>query len=204
MRNFHPKTLVLIAVLITITVVLVGAAIFISGNKGTGPAVTQQAVPTPVEKTALVYFSPDSLNLSQGTTSASVDIFADSGKGSITGVQTEIEYDPTVVTNVRVLPPDDATSLFGPAGSYNTLFTDVTTPGKVSFALGILPNGTPAKGIGSVGKISFNVLKTKPLTELLFTTETLVTSPESQESVLDYTTPLTIQLQSTAATSPAL
>lgn len=195
MGNFHPRTLVLIGVLVTISVILVGIAVWTNGGKTNLPAVTQKIAPVTVEKTAVVFFSSESLDLSQGSSSATVDVFANSGKGSITGVQAEIEYDPTVVTNLRILPPDDSTSLFGPVGSYNTLFTDTKTPGKASFALGILPNGTPATGKGSVGKISFNVLRNKPSTEIIFGKETIVTSREIQESVLDYTTPLTIQLQ---------
>lgn len=205
MSNFHPKTLVLIGILITITVVLVGTALSLNTSKTKGPAVTQRVILPSVKKTALVYFSPNSLNLSQGTASATVDVYADSGKESITGVQADIQYDPTVITNVRVLPPDNTMSLFGPTGSYNTLFTDTKTPGKISFAVGILPNGSPASGKGSVGKITFRVLRSKPTTEVLFTNDTIVTSPNAQESVLDHTTPLTVQLQSVAITSsPAL
>jgi hypothetical protein len=201
--NFHPRTLVLIGVLVTVTVFLLILAVWLSGGKKTGPAVTRQTEEkTVVEKTATVYFLPETLNLSQSTTSsATVDIYADSGRGSITGVQAGIDYDPTVITNVNLLPPDDQTSLFGPAGSYNTLFTDTKTPGKISFAIGILPNGNPAKGKGSIGKITFTVNKSKPSTEILFNTETVVTTQNVKESVLDYTTSITIQLQSVAATS---
>lgn len=204
MSNFHPRTLVLIGVLVTVVVVLLGASIWNATKKGSGPALTQQNTVDKVEKTAIVYFSPESMDLSSGTSSATVDVNVNSGKGKITAVQAEIQYDPTVIRNVRVLPPDDQNSLFGVAGSYTTLFNDTQTPGKISFALGILPTGNPVSGTGSVGKISFNVLRSKPFAEFMFTNETVVTSSKTQESILDYTTPLTIKLQSTPASSSGL
>lgn len=196
MRNIPGKTLVLIAILITLTVVLLGIAISIGRKSATRQVVTLSPTPQMVEKTAEIYFSPSSLDLSVGSSSATVDIIANTGKSPVTGVQVDISYNPSLISNVRVLPPDDNLSLFGPASSYTTLFTDTKTPGKVSFALGINPTDSPKTGKGSVGKISFSVVKgATPTAELSFGEGTIVTSKETQESILDSTFPLTIKLR---------
>lgn len=194
MKTIPGKTLILIGFLITLTVVLLGLAIFASGNK---KSATTQIVPSPtVIKTASIAFMPSALDISLPTTSsATVDIVANTNGAPITGAQVEVKYDPTVITNVKLLPPT-ATSLFGAVGNYVTLFSDAKALGKASFAVAIQPNGTPVNGTGSIGQISFTVIKNlKPETQMIFGTGTVVTSKTTQSSVLESTTPLTIKLQ---------
>ncbi len=198
MRNIPGKTLILIAVLVTLTVVLLGIAIKL-GNKA--PVERRMITLSPtrsVEKTAVISFSPSNLDLTLVTTpSATVDIVAMTGKNPITGAQVDISYDPKVITNVAVLPPEATTSLFGKLGSYTNLFTDTKTPGRISFALAINPNGNPVIGAGSIGKISFTVIKgATPTATMRFEGQgTLVTARTAQDSVLKSTTPLTIKLR---------
>lgn len=191
MRNIHPKTLVLIGILVTLAVVLLGIAIKISGTPKSfmpGPKIT----PTPtIEKTASITFSPSTLDLA-ASTSGSVEVIVTTGKNPITGAQAQIIYDPTVITNVTLTPP--ANSLFGTPGSYANLFTN-NEPGSLTFAVAINPSSTEVTGTGSVGTISFTVLKTKPETQITFGGSTAVTSTASMNSILNTTTPLVIKLQ---------
>lgn len=194
-KNIPGKTLILIGALITLTVVLLGIAIWAGGKSGKS-AVTIAPTPT-VVKTATISFAPNILDLSLPTTSsATVDMVTSTGVNPITGVQVDVVYDPTVITNVKLLPPVAASSLFGPAGNYITLFSDTKILGKVSFAVAINPTGTPVTGTGSIGQITFTVIKNlKPQTQMIFGAGTIVTSKAVQTSVLNTTTPLTIKLQ---------
>lgn len=198
MLNIPGKTLVLIGGLITLTVVLMGVAIWTASKSSQKPATTSiVATPAPtVPKTAVLSFSPASLNMAAATTpSASIEVMVDTMGAPITGAQFEIDYDPTVVTNVVFLPPDDANSLLGPAGSYRTLFVDSKTPGKIVVAQAVSETAAPVNGTGSVGKLTFTVVKgVKPTTQLQFGKESIVTSDQTSSSILKSTTPATIQL----------
>lgn len=197
MLNIPTKTLILIGVLITVAVFLLALAVSLSGGKR-AVTVTNLSAPTPtsVEKTATVSFSPTILDLSKvGSTSAAVNVMAAAGKTPVTGVQVEILYDPTVITSVKMLPPDLTNSLFGEATNYITLFTDTKTPGKFMTAVAINLSGTPVSGMGSIGKLSFTVVKSMPQTQISFGKKTIVTARTTQESILNFTTPLTIKLQ---------
>ncbi len=197
MRNVHPKTLILIGVLVTLAVVLLGVAIRLSGTpNNTIPGTTQITPTVSVEKTASVAFSPTTLNLPAASTSGSVEVIVTTGNNSITGAQVEINYDPTVIQNVEVEAPDVTNSLLGAPGTYTNLFTDTTTPGKIVFARAIGLSGQEVNGTGSIGKISFTVVRgTQAATELTFGTETAVTTTKTTESILNTTTPLVITLQ---------
>lgn len=192
MRNIHPRTLVLIGILVTLAVVLLGVAIKLTGTEKRfmpGPKIT----PTPtIEKTAEITFSPSTLDLA-ASTSGSVEVMVTTGKNPITGAQVQILYDPTVITNVELAPPA-ANSLMGPPGSYTNLFTD-DTPGSLTYAVAINPSSPEVSGTGSIGTISFTVLKTKPETQFTFGKSTAVTSTASMNSILNTTTPLVIKLQ---------
>lgn len=198
MKNIPGKTLILIGALITLTVVLLGTAIWSGGAQKKSTTTTIPSTVTPkVEKTATISFSPSFLDLSLPTDfSTTVDIIASTMNAPITGAQAEVTYDPTVITNVKLLPPDASSSLFGPSGNYITLFSDTKTPGKASFAIAINPTGSAVIGVGSIGQISFSVIKDeKSQTQMTFGSKTIVTSKTTQSSVLNATSPLTIKLQ---------
>lgn len=199
MRNIPGKTLLLIGVLITATVVLLGFALYMVTKQKSQPATTIVAVsPTPpVPKTAVVSFSPTLLSFPQGSSSSAViDITTNTGESSITGAQIEVDFDPQVITNVKYVPADAQNSLLGLPGAYITLFIDTKTPGKIVFANALSASATPVNGTGSVGKISFTVIKgVKPSTILTLGPETKVTTTTTQESILKSTTPLTVNLQ---------
>lgn len=198
MLNLPRKTLVLIGVLATLAILLLIIAIKVGNSPQTIPKLVG-TTPTPaVEKSATVAFSPSFIDLSSGTTSAvTVDIVATSGKQSLTGVQVNLVYDPKVVTNIQLLPPDPVTSLFGPIGTYANLFTDNKTgSGALTFAIAINPTQNPVTGTGSVGRLSFSVLRgADAQTAITFGSKTAVTTAGIQQSILLSSTPLTVKIQ---------
>lgn len=198
MRNIHPKTLILIGILVTLAVVLLGIAIRLSGTSQntTIPGTTQVQPTMAVEKTATIAFSPETLTMSPASTSGSVDVLVTTGSNPITGAQVEITYDPEVITNVEVENPDTSNSLLGAPGTYTNLFTDIETPGKIVFARAIGLTSKEVSGTGSIGKISFTIIPgAQPTTQMTFGPETAVTTTATTESILNTTTPLTITLQ---------
>lgn len=131
---------------------------------------------------------------------------AGSDTQKITGVQTEIVYDPAVVTNVKLLPPTADTALFK-AGSLQLFNSNDPVKGVLSYAVAINLDGTGVTGTGSIGQLSFTVIKgTVPTTAITFGGNTIVTSEGVQGSILKTSTPLTIQIAAPTATSssPAL
>lgn len=199
-KRFSPRTLILIGVLAIIAVILIFFALQMNSNQpvqtpnGNNGAQTQPT--STVEKTATVAFSPTNVNMVTST-SATVDIVVTAGNTPITGAQVEIAYDPTVIRNPRILPPDSANSLFGTATSFIELFNDVNTEtNTINYAIGIQPSGNPVVGAGSIGKLTFTVVRgTTPTSQITFGEGTAVTVQGAQESVLSTTTPLTITLQ---------
>lgn len=198
MRNIPGKTLVLICVLITLTVVLVGIAVWVSGKKQyTALTTTQTPTPT-ITKTATIAFSPASLDMTGvASSTASVDLIAASNGTPISGAQVELQYDPKVITNVKVLPPDAANSLFGAPANYFQLFADTKTPGDITYAIAIQPAGQPANGTGSIGKVTFSVVKdgATPNAAISFGKGTIITTKGTKGSVLNSAIPLAVRLK---------
>lgn len=196
-KNTHPKTLILIGILVTLAVVLLGIAIRLTGTPENRIPGTVEQTPTPtVAKTSLIMFSPATLTVPSASRSGNVEVMVDTSGSPITGAQVEITYDPAIITNVEVESPDPSNSLFGAPGTYTNLFTDTTTPGKITFARAIALNGQEINGTGSIGKISFTIAPTATgSTEMTFGPDTVVTSTSTTESVLNSTTPLRITLQ---------
>lgn len=193
MRNIPPKTLVLIGVLVTLAVVLLGVAIKFAGNPQNLTPSTLRPTPT-IEKTAEVSFTPSIVDLTGTSSSASVEVVTATGKNPITGVQVELIYDPTVISNVRLTPPT-TNSLLGNPGSYITLFTD-NKPGSFTYAVAISPTAQEVTGTGSIGTITFTVVKgAKAETQITLGAKTAVTSTAAQGSILNTSTPLTVKLQ---------
>lgn len=199
-KRFSPRTLILIGILAIIAVILIFFALQMNSNTSTqtpgGENGAQEQPTSAVEKTATVAFSPTNVNLVTST-SATVDIIVTAGNTPITGAQVEINYDPTVVRNPRILPPDTGNSLFGTATSFIELFNEVNAEeNSINYAIGIQPNGNPVVGAGSIGKLTFTVVRgTNPTSQITFGEGTAVTIQGAQDSVLSSTTPLTLTLQ---------
>ncbi len=203
-KKFSSRTLILIIVLAIIAGVLIFFAISMNSNSSTTltPNTNTQTQTSPtamVEKTAIASFSPSTVNVATSS-SASVDIIITAGNTPITGAQVQLKYDPTVIKNPKISAPDATNSLFGTSSSYIELFNEVDqTNGTITYAIGTQANGNPVVGSGSIGKLTFSVLRptngAEATTQITFGDDTAVTKKGVDESVLNSTTPLTITLQ---------
>jgi hypothetical protein len=171
------RTVLLILVLIAIAAVLIGIAVTPKNNTSPSPTANIQPTPTPVAQTMLA-FSPNPANLS--TSSASLDVTIDTQSNMITGVQIEIEYDPTVLTNVQITGGDFFTNPI-------TLISNVDpVNGRASYAAVLSPSSSPKQGVGTVARLTFSPvdINKAQLATLTFTPRTLVTATGISVSVL--------------------
>jgi len=203
-KKFSSRTLMLIIILAVVAGILIFFAISMNSSQSTTPQANTnnqaQLSPTAmVEKTAIASFSPSTVNVATSS-SVSVDIIITAGNTPITGAQVQLKYDPTVVKNPKISAPDATNSLFGSSSSYIELFNEVDqTNGTITYAIGTQANGNPVVGAGSIGKLTFSVLRptngAEATTQITFGDDTAVTKKGVDESILNSTTPLTVVLQ---------
>jgi hypothetical protein len=192
------KTTIFIAILAVVTAILVILAI----RNEQSPLQTTNTAPTPtptvtIPKTTNVTFLPTKIDASTGLP-LSVDIIADTNSDQISGIQLELQYDPKLLTNVKITKPDN--SLFGAANNYTVLFSEVnSTLGRISYAAAIQPTQLPISGVGKVATLTFQKatqINATPSvqTTISFIDKTMVTKLNEAQTVLNETNSLTIQL----------
>lgn len=192
------KTTIFIAILAVVTAILVILAI---QNEQSPLRTTETAsTPTPtatIPKTTNVTFLPTKIDASAGGV-LSVDVVADTNSDQISGIQLELQYDPKLLTNVKIAKPDN--SLFGATNKYTVLFSEVNpTLGRISYAAAIQPTQPPISGVGKVATITFQRATQTDATPSLQTTisfidKTMVTKLNETQTVLNKTNALTVQL----------
>src|SRR5215469_13615420 len=99
------KTLALITGLVIVTLVLFVVALR-AGQQSQAPSVPPQMThqPTPtVPAHTVLNVGPNPLEVAPGQ-AGKVDVSIDTSDNNVTAVQLEIGYDPTIVSNVTVLP----------------------------------------------------------------------------------------------------
>ena len=176
------KTLALIAALTIVCALLVYAALV--GQKKSTPPPSPTPTPTPsAAKTVLM--------LSQATASpTTVDVLIDANGNNVTAVQLELRYNPQAVAITAVRPGNFFTS------SITFITTIDNKTGRVTYALGIPPNGNAAVGKGTVAHVMYARVGTPgQTTTLSLLPRSLVTALGEKESVLKSASPTTITLQ---------
>lgn len=184
------RTILLIVVLIVVTVGLFVIAL-LSINKQTPPQInttgsTPTVTPTPPAHTILAL---DPTTVTMASSSGSINVTINTNGDNITAVQLELQYDPAVLTNVKLTP-----GTFLPDASVLINNVDPST-GRISYAL-IIASPTGAKsGSGTIATLSFSTLPTtKTQTDIIFLPKSLVTAVGIDPSVLKSTTNTTIIL----------
>lgn len=200
------RTTLLIIILILTTLFLFYLALknkqSFSTNKNVPSSLQPAPVTTvPVQKEtaqrAQLSFLPTLVRFSNDTTteSAQVDIVLDAQNHLVSGVQLELSFDPLAISNIAITSPSD-TQFFGNKDEYLTLLKEIDYKnGRISYALGIAPGQMAKKGIGKLATLSVtpNRAFKNPSSEISFIEKTMVTEFGRYGSVLDKTTPLTIQ-----------
>lgn len=181
--NMSKRTIALIALLIVATAFLLALAI--TPQKPTSP---QTLAPSPTKIPALaesvLSVSPNPLILTAGTVKqGSVNIDINTGTNKVTAVQLELFYDPLILKNV------DINTASAGAGFFDNpivLLKNIdANNGRITFALGITPTGTPKIGSGTVATITFSGQSNTPTqTQISFLPKSLVTASGITSSVL--------------------
>lgn len=203
-----PKKTTLLIVILT---VLTGALIYLAIKSDKthlnqlSDSLKQKIQNTPaqkmVEKTTTVYFANSNLTVAPNTyTPQTVDLMVNSGKSSLTGVQVELSFDPQIIGNISVASPTDTDSFFGPSSDYFVLFKEVDLQaGKLTYAIAITPQTKAKQGVGKVGTLTFTLKNTTKLpTQIAFTSHTLTTQLDQNESTLRNAIPLSISVNTSA------
>lgn len=178
------KTLALISGLVLVTVVLFVVALKSNKQQVAPPMHEQQVMqPTPTSPAhSVLTLSPNPVMVApykQG----SVDVNINTSDNAVTAVQLEIAYDPTVITNVKVVTGQ----LFqNPVVLINK---NNAQTGRYTYAFGIQPNHTTVNGMGAVATITFTA-KNVPgkQSQLALLPTSLVTARGVASSVLKSST----------------
>lgn len=197
------KTLLLILILAIITAVLVGITLY--ARKNTSENTETTAVPSEevVPATAVISFNPSTI-VASGSAVYQAQILINTGGSDINGVQLGLQFDPGILTNVRMIPPASS-PLIPNIQAVAPLINEVdTTAGIVTYAVGINPGTNPLNGNGSIGTFEFSVAPGTPLqnTRVTFSGETLVASPTQKKSILKQVIPLNINISGTSIVLP--
>lgn len=139
-----------------------------------------------VSATAVLYASTP-------TTPNSVDIALDAKRNLISGLQLEMQYDTSALSNVSVTPAQRESVFFGKEKDYVVLVNKVNAKeGRISFWVGIAPTSLARTGIGKVATIYFRKLTNKPTT-INFLEETQATELGASNNVLNSIEVITIK-----------
>jgi hypothetical protein len=198
-QHFSKRTLALIVALALITAGLLYLAI-----RQDQPTPEVSMAPTPTVSPAHTTLALVSTTATTGARQTA-EVVIDSHRNTVSGVQLNLSYDPTIVANVTIQQ-----------GKYFTnpnilLKTVDQQNGRITLVMAIQPTAQQASGSGTVATISYTLLPTtKASTTISFLPKTAVTQEGELSSVLAKTTNLTIaiptrapQLETVPATSAA-
>lgn len=184
------KTLALIITLLILTIVLVVVAIYTretpltqTSEQTSQEDQTTDATPTPSVAQTTLALSPNPVypNTTGTTSATTVYVNIDTGTNEVSAVQLEIQYDPTVLTNMRVMPGDFFQNP-------NVLPIGGVDPqnGRITYAIGPGNIRQSQSGTGTVAVLQFVPRATAGITESEITLleSSLVTQLGQAESVL--------------------
>lgn len=183
----NKQTFALLSFLVLIAGVLVYLAVSQPSEEARPEPTTEKAAkPTPSLIQTVLSLSPSTVEVSSAA--GSVDVNINSASNSVTGVQLELSYDPTVLSDVTVSP---ASFFETPSVLINKI--DAKN-GKISYAIVIPPTGAAKKGAGNVATIKFNVLRGAKTssTQIQFLPKSIVTAEGLGYSVLKSTSDATV------------
>lgn len=176
------RTLLLIVLLAATTGLLVMLAL----KTETPPPPTQniQAAPTPSAQSHLFFGTLSTIPSSPSSKlTYSLPVLLSTGANKVTAVQLELQYDPKVLDNISVTP---GPFFQNPVVLLNKIEEKL---GRISYALGIPPQGNGRQGADTVAVLSFEKKSgiTPTQTSIQFLPKSLVTAEGILESVLTST-----------------
>ncbi|MEK7186353.1 MAG: cohesin domain-containing protein [Patescibacteria group bacterium] len=185
------RTLILIAILLAVTAVL----LFIAFSPLKKPTVPKEGAPVELSYAQSVLTISSPVEGSDSTFSANVEI--SSGENKVNGVQIELSFDPTKITDVDIKP---GTFLKEPIELFETINQQ---SGSVSYAIAASPGADNISGVGTVATITFRQIGTiGDSTSIDFEPKTSVTSLEIDKPILKSASSVIFQI--TNPSTPAL
>lgn len=168
---------ILIAILILITAILIFAAVT-SKQKTTPVPISTQSI----EPYASLSFAPETLDIPTiNPDIQTVNIMLDTKGKEVFAVQIELQYDPSVISNIEFIQPTD--SLFGAGGS--ELINNVSNDsGLATYAIVLSPSEAEKVGKGPIATVRFQVISTAKPTALTILPTSSVTNLMDDGSVL--------------------
>ncbi len=174
------KTVVLIVILAFIAVSLVYAA-FLSKDAPL-KQIVQKSQQQQEESLADTSLSIDESVKDEQNNEYYSLVNIDSGKNSVVGVQLELYYDPSLITNVNVTPLD----FFPQAVEVLKKIDDKN--GRISYAITVSPGETAVKGQGQLVKINYTPIGNKGISGVInFLPKTEVSGESTAGSLLKST-----------------
>lgn len=137
-----------------------------------------------------ILFTPSKVQV-EDAQQALVDIVANTHSNKITALQLELVFDPVYISDVVLTAPENG--LFGGSSDYVVLFQEVDyESGKILYAVGIQPNGSPIQGEGRILTLSIKPKDTSAADSVVFsfTPNTMAVEEGSDASVIQNVTPL--------------
>ncbi len=190
------KTLALLVGLVLVTVILFIVALQTGKNATKMDQAKVQATPTPDVAHTVLSMSPELVQVATGKP-GSVDVMIDTSDNEVTAVQLELLYDPTMISNVKVVS--------GPVLPNPNVLIDKNNPttGRYTYAYGIQPNQPTVKGKGVVAKITFTARGTAGKQSQIIIQETsLATARGTAGTVLKSSTGATVVIASPTTAAP--
>lgn len=190
------KTIALIVGLLILTILLLVVALNQATrtprNETSDTESAENVSPTPPAETTL-HISPNPLVVSS-VGQGQAEVVINTGSNEVTAVQLEMSYDPSLITNIDIVP---GTFLPSPV----VLLREVDEQeGRITYAVAITPAQNPVKGQGTVATISFTQIPgSSGQTTLELMPKSLVTANGTTRSVLKTATGATVNLSSTSS-----
>lgn len=191
------KTLALVFGLVLVTIILFIVALKNDANIPAPvmlptPTIVQSKVVPTVPAHSVLTLSPNPVIVGAGQR-GSIDVNISTSDNAVTAVQLEIAYDPSFITNVKVVP--------GVKFENPVVIIDRNDPkkGTYVYAFGIMPNRPTVEGVGSVATITFTALDNSGRSQLMLLPTTLVTASGVSGSVLKSSSGTVIEVLSPSA-----
>lgn len=194
-KFFKNKTPLLVLFLLLITGILVYMAL--SPQKSSGPSVQnvspQAQANTTLSMSAKPYLSEEEMSTSSAKTYL-LDVNADTGENSITGVQIELSYTPVYLNVIDIIPGDFINE------PVTVLKKIDTSAGTISYAIATPLGAKGVKGKGIVAKIKFaSPANLSDEITFSFSGKTVVTTDATSDDVLKETIDSSFSLSPTPA-----
>lgn len=143
---------------------------------------------------ASLYFKPSTVYSSCRNSTETVEIYLNSGTNSATGAQIELTYNPSIASNVTIIPSQN--NFFGKAADFSVALNEMRSEyGRVSYAVNKTKQ-LDTKGNKSLALLTFTLNATASnSSRISFLNKSAVYSNSSRASILENTVPLLIQCE---------